>query len=201
MARILTFDEERHEYVVNGEVKPYVSEITRFIARDVYGDVAQYMLDNAADRGTRVHKATQMLDVVGDVECDEDIVPYVQAYARFVREHRPEWKLIEKSFYNTADDYCGTVDRFGILDGKQTIVDIKTSSSVQKQLYSAQLALYARGLESNDIDVDRAVVLHLKKDGTYKIVEIDQSFATDLADACLTLYKALKKKPRKKKEE
>lgn len=199
MARILTFNEDAHEYQVNGEIIPSVSEIIRFIAREVYGEVVQSVLDNAADRGTRVHKATQMLDVVHDVECDEDIVPYVQAYVQFLRDHKPKWDAIEKSFYNPECKYCGTVDRIGDLDGKKTLVDIKTSSSLQKVLYGAQLNLYRMGLKANGVEVERIVILHLTKDKGYKIVEIP--IDDEVANACLTLHNALKKKPRKKKGE
>lgn len=199
MARVLTFTEEDHTYEVNGQVIPAVSEIIRFISREVYGEVTQYVLDNAADRGTRVHKATQMLDVVHDVECDEDIVPYVQAYVQFLRDHKPSWRFIEKSMYHPELMYAGTLDRMGDIDGKKTIVDIKTSSSLQKVMYGAQLNLYRKMMEANYHDVERLCVLHLKKDGTYKLVDFD--IDDTVADACLTLHKALEKKPRKKKGE
>nr|DAV01140.1 MAG TPA: exonuclease [Bacteriophage sp.] len=199
MGRILSFNEDNHEYQVNGEVIPSVSEIIRFISREVYGDVVQSVLDTAADRGTRVHKATQMLDVVHDVECDDDIVPYVQAYVQFLRDHKPTWDAIEKSFYNPEKMYAGTVDRIGTFDEKKTLVDIKTSSSLQKILYGAQLNLYRMGLAANGIDVERLVILHLTKEKGYKIVEIPVD--DEVANACLTLHNALKKKPRKKKGE
>lgn len=197
MARILSFDESEHIYEVDGEVMPSVSEIIRFIAREVYGDVVQSVLDNAADRGTRVHKATQMLDVVGDVECDEDIVPYVTAYVQFVKEHKPKWDLIEKSMYNPVGKYCGTLDRVGMLDGKKTIVDIKTSSAIQKVLYGAQLNLYRMMAHENGIEAERLVILHLTKDKGYKLIEIP--IDNEVANACLTLHRALQKKARKKK--
>lgn len=199
MGRILSFNEDNHEYQVNGEIVPSVSEIIRFISREVYGDVVQSILDAAADRGTRVHKATQMLDVVHDVECDDDIVPYVQAYVQFLREHNPKWDHIEKSFYNPLKSYCGTVDRVGTFDGKKTLVDIKTSSSIQKTMYGAQLNLYRMGLAANEIPVERMVILHLTKDKGYKLIDIPEN--DDVANACLTLHEALKKKSRKKKGE
>lgn len=197
MARILTFREDNHEYEVDGEIIPSVSEIIRFISREVYGEVTQYILDNAADRGSRVHKATQMLDVVGDVECDEDIVPYVKAYVQFLREHKPEWELIEKSMYHPEKKFAGTLDRLGVLDGKKTIVDIKTSSAVQKVLYGAQLNLYKQMARANGHEVERIAVLHLTKDGKYKLIDFDMD--DTVADACVALHNALKKKPRKKK--
>lgn len=196
MARILTFREDNHEYEVDGEIIPSVSEIIRFISREVYGEVTQYILDNAADRGSRVHKATQMLDVVGDVECDEDIVPYVKAYVQFLRDHKPEWELIEKSMYHPEKKFAGTLDRLGVLDGKKTIVDIKTSSAVQKVLYGAQLNLYKQMARANGHEVERLVVVHLQKDGRYKLV--DFPIEDDVANACLILNSALAKKRKKK---
>ena len=74
MSRLIFYD-EGHEYQVDGERVPSVSEVLRFISREVYGDVNQYTLDNAADRGTRIHKACELLDKYGKVECDEDIAP------------------------------------------------------------------------------------------------------------------------------
>lgn len=197
MARIISFQEDDHIYEVDGEVMPSVSEIIRFIAREVYGDVVQSVLDNAADRGTRVHKATQMLDVVGDVECDEDIVPYVTAYVQFIKEHKPKWDHIEKSMFCPTGKFCGTLDRVGELDGKKTIVDIKTSSTIQKVLYGAQLNLYRMMAQENGIEVERLVILHLTKEKGYKLIEIP--IDDEVANACLTLHRALQKKVRKKK--
>ena len=92
-----------------------------------------------------------------------------------------------------------TVDRYGILDGKKTLVDIKTSSSIQKVLHGAQLKLYRMGLVANGFDVERAVILRLTKEGEHKIIESEQD--DEVAIACVTLHNALKKKPRKKKGE
>ena len=57
MARLIFYDAE-HEYTVDGVKYPSVSEILRFISREIYDDTNQYALDHAADLGTSVHKAT-----------------------------------------------------------------------------------------------------------------------------------------------
>ena len=49
----LVFLEENHRYTIDGEEVPSVSELTRFIAREVYGEVNQQILDNAAARGKK----------------------------------------------------------------------------------------------------------------------------------------------------
>lgn len=199
MARLLFINEEgQHEYTLDGEVLPSVSEVTRFLSREVYGEVTQYILENAADRGTRVHKACEALDEYGSVEADEDILPYLQAYVLFRREHKVQWEKIEYSSYSPSRKYAGTIDRYGVVDGVRCIVDLKTSSSLQKALYGAGQNLYRMMLEEQGMPVEKLFILHLQKDGSYKIVELAKDDSVALA--CLTLHNALKKKPRKRKD-
>ena len=197
MARILTFREEDHIYELDGEILPSVSEICRIIDREVYGEENQVILDNAAQRGTKVHKATEALDKYGEIECDEDILPYVQAYVKFRREHKCEWEKIEWSTYNTGLKYACTVDRSGTMDGKKILMDIKTTSSLQTVRVTAQLTLYKMALETQGFKIDECYALRLDKEGKYylKKIEPDQ----ELSNSLLYLHNALKKKPRKKK--
>ena len=193
MAHLLFFD-EGHKYTIDGEELPSVSELTRFISREIYGDVGQFNLDRAADRGTAVHKATELLDKYGTAEIDEDIAPYLQAYIAFRKEHKCEWQKIEYATHHPENLYAGTLYRVGTIDGKLVVLDIKTSSTIQKPLYTAQLNLYRKMLPD---PIEQLVILHLKKDGTYKL--IDMPIDDTLADACITMHEALKKKKRSKK--
>ena len=193
MAQLLFFD-EGHKYTLDGEELPSVSELTRFISREIYGDVGQFNLDRAADRGTAVHKATELLDKYGTVEIDEDISPYLKAYIAFRKEHKCEWQKIEYATHHPENLYAGTLDRVGTVDGKLVVLDIKTSSTIQKPLYTAQLNLYRKTLPD---PIEQLVILSLKKDGTYKLIDIP--IDDTLADACITMHEALKKKKRSKK--
>lgn len=116
MAKLLFFD-STHTYTVDGEEFPSVSEISRFASREVYGDVSQFNLDNACSRGSAVHKATEILDKYGKVECDEDIVPYIQAYVQFRKDFGiSDYAYIEKPLANEELKYAGTVDRIYKVD-------------------------------------------------------------------------------------
>ena len=194
MAQLLFFD-EGHKYTLDGEELPSVSQLTRFISREIYGDVGQFNLDRAAERGTAVHKATELLDKYGKAEIDEDIMPYLQAYICFRKEHKCEWQKIEYATHHPNNLYAGTRDRVGTVDGHLVVLDIKTSSTIQKPLYTAQLNLYRKMLPD---PIEQLVILHLKKDGTYKLIDIPIEDA--LADACVTMHEALKKKKRSKKD-
>lgn len=195
MAALLFFD-EGHRYTLDGEELPSVSELCRFLSREIYGDLCQWRLDNAAERGTKVHKACEILDKYGSVDVSDDILPYVQAYLSFRREHDVAWDKIEFAAHHPEDGYAGTVDRFGTLDGRAALVDIKSSHAVHKPLCAAQLNLYRRMLHAAGIRVDILYILHLKPDASYKLIPFEADDA--LPTALLTLHKTLKKKRRKK---
>lgn len=196
MATLLFFD-QGHKYTVDGQDLPSVSELCRFLSREIYGDINQYTLDAAADRGTRVHKATEALDLYGKVDVDDDILPYLQAYLDFRKEHQVTWEKIEYATYHPEDGYAGTIDRYGVLDGKRVIVDYKTTSVIHKPLCTATLNLYRRTMVRNGFQVDALFILQLKKDGKYRLME----FAADdeLPSALLTLHHTMEKKGRKPK--
>lgn len=200
MATLLFFDDS-HTYTVDGEPVPSVSELCRFISREVYKDIQQFRLDNAAERGSGVHKATEILDKYGKCEVTEDIEPYLRAYLAFRKDHDCQWQKIEFATHHPEKLYAGTLDRYGTVDGVPAIVDIKSCSVVDpahRTLYTAQLNLYRRMLP-DDLPVEKLYVLHLKKDATYKLWELP--IEDSLADSCLTLHTALKKRKRKKKEQ
>lgn len=197
MATLLFFG-QGHRYTLDGEELPSVSELCRFISREIYSDVQQYNIDRAAERGTAVHKATEALDKFGSVDVQDDILPYVQAYLQFRKEHTIDWQKIEWATHNPEDLYAGTIDRYGVLDGKMVILDIKTSYTIHNPLASAQLNLYRRMLEANGIEVEALYILHLKKDGTYKLKLFE--FDDKVPEAVLTLHNLLKKKNRGRKD-
>jgi hypothetical protein len=234
MARLIFFD-DTHTYTVDGEEYPSVSEISRFASREIYGEVNQFNLDNACNRGSAVHKATEILDKYGSVECAEDIENYIRAYVSFRKDFGvKDYAFIEKPLANEKDKYAGTIDRIYTIDEKFinsakdlccetiiigengkvekrkgevdlslamnsfAIIDIKSSSVVQNVLALIQLNAYKESVEVNELGIVGALfILHLEKDGNYKLINVEIN--SELFKACLTLHNALKKKKRIKK--
>ena len=197
MANLIFYDEQ-HRYTVDGEEVPSVSELTRFIAKEIYGEINQTILDNAASRGTSVHKAAEALDKYGKVEVSDEHLPYLKAYLSFLKGAKPTWEKIEWAV-NNQTLYAGTIDRYGTINGKQAIVDLKTTANIDRGhrvLYTAAQNLYRMAIEQ-DHPVEAIYILQLKKDETYKLIEIERQ--DELANACITLSQALKRRRRKKK--
>lgn len=83
--------------------------------------------------------------------------------------------------------------------GEYAIIDLKSSSVVQNVLALIQLNGYKLSTEINNLGKVAALfILHLGKDGKYKLISYE--ITPDLFMACLTLHKALQKKKRTKKE-
>ena len=193
----LIFYEKSHIYMMGGERIPCVSDLCRFLHKEIYKDAPLWQMEAAADRGTAVHRATELLDKTGTAEISEDYAPYLTAYAAFRREHEVEWELIEHADYHPEYGYAGTIDRYGKVDGILTLLDIKTTYTVYKPLCSASLNLYRLMLQARQKCVERLLILHLKKDGAYKLIKFDFDDAVPMA--LLTLHNVLKKKRRKSK--
>jgi hypothetical protein len=189
------FSEDAHIYQLDGQVIPSVSELCSPLSKSIYQEVPKWQMEAAADRGTAVHKATQQLDAAGTADIDAEYLPYLLAYMRFLQEHSVSWSLTEQPMYHKEFLFAGTPDRYGYVDGKATLVDFKTSSNVHKPLCRAQLNFYALMIFERGLPVDQMMILHLKRDGYYKIVpfEID----TSLVMALLTIYNALKSRKKK----
>ena len=189
----IDFNEYKHEYSVNGQKVPSVSEILSPLSADRYRDLNPAILQYAAERGKAVHEACEAIDYGLDPEIDPEIVGYVIAYQDFIRDYFPKWELIEQitgCFYTIGsvvcreeDDlpiYAGTLDRYGKIDGRPVVLDIKTYASLSTDAMigaSCQTVLYADALESNGYDFSDGIsryILHLKKDGKYRLVNLGE---------------------------
>lgn len=191
---ILQFFDKGHIYMLDGQRLPCVSDLCRFLHREIYKDAPLWQMEAAADQGTKVHAATEALDKTGQAEIEDEYLPYLQAYAAFRREHDVQWELIEHPDYHPVHRYAGTIDRYGTVDGFKTLLDIKTTYRVYKPLFSASLNLYRMILESRGKDVERLMILHLKKDGTYKLIKFVADDSVPMALVTLHTAMLMKKK-------
>lgn len=168
----LIFYEDFHEYVLDGVTVPSVSELLEPLRDREYSHVPPRILEEAAERGTEVHTATEMIDNGKEFEFPEEWFGYLEAYQSFLREHEVEWTATEKPLGSRKYGYAGTVDRIGKIDGASALLDIKTTSKIHDKLVIPQLTFYNLLAEENGFPgIERFFILQLKKDGTYRLRE------------------------------
>lgn len=172
----LQFDDVKHQYKVNGKVIPSVSEIIGPITYSNFR-VQQNVVDQAAHRGTMAHSTTALYDM-GALEDESSLSPdeafYLKAWRDFCHDYKPDWQYIELPL--ACRTFAGTIDRIGIIDGTITIVDIKTTSSmdrVHKVALACQIAGYWDLCQLNEIDAKycNSLGVQLKKDGSYAVYD------------------------------
>lgn len=153
------FDEATHTYTLDGVVIPSVTEICAPITCGKYPPVGA--VQQAAARGSRVHELCALydMDTLPD-EIESDLVGYVKAWAAFCRDYKPVWQYIERPLHGEIDagqPFAGTLDRIGVIDGFNRVVDIKTTSNLDrpsKVSLCCQIAGYEWLAYLNDIPID-----------------------------------------------
>lgn len=182
MTEIL-FDEKKHQYTVDGKVYPSVTEILEHLTAPGYGKVNPAILEEAKARGTAVHELTEMIDYgMPPDEIEEGLAGYALAYLRFLADYDVEWEYIEHRFYEPIMGFCGTIDRVGKIDGKDCVLDIKTTSSPstdQKIAVCCQTAAYDYGICEQHYSADNNFIpeakkryaLYLRPDGSYDLMD------------------------------
>lgn len=183
---MIEFDEKKHQYKVDGKVVPSVTEILEHITAVGYGKVNPSILEEAKERGTAVHELTEAIDLGFPPEyIDPALEGYAVAYLQFLGDYDVEWDYIEHRFYEPKMGFCGTIDRVGKIDGKDCVLDIKTTSSPsvdQKIAVVCQTAAYSLGIVDEYSPYVNRYALYLHRDGTYELFdckeyELDRDFS------------------------
>lgn len=179
---MIEFIEDTHTYLVDGVIKPSVSEIMKPLSSEYYKEINEDILNKACERGSAIHKATEDIDQDKEYEIEDKWNDYVFQYKKFKALRKPKIKSVEQQLTN--GEYCGTIDRIMEIDGDIWLIDIKTSAKINDILVAVQLGGY-KGLKGKR-KIDKYGVLHLTKTG-FKLVEI--TTREDVFNALLTIWK------------
>ena len=181
--QIVHYSDSVHTYIVGGREVPSITSLLPLLYGDTYKNVNPDTLKSAADYGTAVHKELQecidrRMEVPSyQVNCE---TPEARNYFTFVE---PIWNIkpIMTERIVVLYDPNGkpfAASRFDLLcevDGRKTLADFKTTSTIHRQLVTAQLNLYrTAAIQSGYIGEDENVglgAIHLKG-STAKFVPI-----------------------------
>ena len=141
---MLEFIEEGHKYLLDGVELPSVTQICKPITVDVAENAKPWLRDAAARRGSAIHEICADIDMGEEPDFPYKYAGYVCAYLDFKRDYglSTTWKAIELPVASAMLGVAGTIDRIVVIDGKFTLIDIKTGYTIDKALVTAQLCGY-----------------------------------------------------------
>lgn len=129
------------------------------------GKIPEHILEKAAERGTRVHRAcTAEIHNQEMWEICVDIAPYIQSFRKWYQNGK---NVIHNDlrFYCDELQLTGEVDMIYQENEENILIDIKTSQK-ESSTWKLQLSAYKYLAEKNGIPIHRLMVVQLKKDGS-----------------------------------
>lgn len=166
----LEYFDDTHTYLYDGLMLPSVTQILGVKYRNDYASVPPAVLNNAAQRGTEVHKAIENFNVSGY----DDGREAVRNFKFLQKQYGFEVLDSELPIVIFKDDFpiaCGRLDMTILMDCEIGIADIKTVSVLNKEKIAYQLNLYRIGLmQSYGVDAKFLKILHLR-DGIRKFID------------------------------
>jgi len=158
------FYKQEHKYMLDDKELPSVTTV--LAEAGMYGN--NFYTRDAALRGTAVHTACELYlhGRLDDKTMDEELVPYVEAFKKFLSMSGFTLMFSEMPLYHSVLRYAGTVDMYGEYRGKFVIVDIKSGNP--HPTHDVQIGGgYKPLLVNNKYQVDDAYKLYLRA-GDYK---------------------------------
>ena len=183
----LEFYPETHTYLYDGLMLPSVTQILGVKYKNDYASVPPAVLNNAAQRGTAVHKAIENYNNSGYDDGSEA----VRNFKFLQKQYGFEVLDSELPLVIFNDDNvpiaCGRLDMTMLMDGQTGIADIKTVSTLNKEKIAYQLNLYRIGLrQSYGVDAKFLKIIHLR-DGIRKFIDspVNEGMAWELVNEYL----------------
>lgn len=136
---------------------------------------------DAMDIGTRVHSFIEEKIKGNTLPIEDDIKNPVEEFLKFEKKHKIEWIAVEKIVCSPTHLVAGRLDAVAMVDGKVSLVDLKTSSQIDEGYY-LQTAGYQMCLEEMGIKIDQRIILRLpkKKGDGFEAVLVDTPIDEDI---------------------
>lgn len=155
-----------------GKEYPRVTEILRVAGLIDFSKVPASIMEPALKFGTAVHKATELWDkkTLDESILSEPLIPYLTAWKQFIKDYKItiEPDEMEKQFTSTKWGFKGSPDRWPIVNGKRTLIDLKSSVSMHPAT-AVQTVAYQILLEEADVKIYQRWGVQLNEQGKYKI--------------------------------
>ena len=185
---VVEYIDESHTYLVDGIILPSITQILKVKFGNKYQGISKEVLEQAAERGTRVHEAIENWYKlkVEDVSCKElRNMKFLQKQYKF--------EVIDNEvpiilFKDNKPIACGRLDLVLEENDKLGLGDIKRTSTLDKEYLAYQLNLYRIGYkQSYGIETKFLRGVHLRDDvRKYVSIPINEEMAMQLVEEYLT---------------
>jgi len=168
------FDAEKHLYFIDGVNVPSFSEIAEANGLFNYSAVSEEVMQASGQFGSAAHKACQLWDLeqLDEESLSEPLIPYLDGWKKFRSEFGvviyPQW--IETPMFSLKYRFGTTPDRIVSIGNKMTVLEIKTTTTIQKAI-AVQTAAQKLAFEENYGSIKQRLAVQLVGDGKYKIHE------------------------------
>ena len=168
---VLEYYDESHMYFVDGVIVPSITTLLKKRFGNKYAGISKETLNRAAERGTAVHEAIELMVKDG---IDSDL-PEVRNFRFLQRQYGFEVAGSEMPVILFKDDEpiaAGRFDLMLIMNGVVGGADIKRTSTLDKEYVACQLNLYRIAVrQSYGIEWDFLRAIHLREN-VRKFIEI-----------------------------
>ncbi len=140
------FFKQKYGYEIDGMWLPRVTAVTSMVSKTNFLALSRFEgFQASTDWGTLVHSAIEHLLKGEKTIIDPRIVPSVEIFKAWQKEHSLEienpQEHIEKRVFDKENCYAGTVDLIAKVDGRLGLIDLKTGSLIREE-HSLQTAAY-----------------------------------------------------------
>ena len=120
------------------------SDLTDDDAFDYLKRAHQRIKDKAADLGSEVHRFVESINLGKPVPTwPLPVRARMRAFEQFITEVAPVMEAAEFKCYSRTHGFAGTCDMMAYIDGRLSVIDLKTSRSIWPEA-ALQVAAYAR---------------------------------------------------------
>ena len=191
----LVFHEENHTYWIGKNKLPSVTTVMKPLSSATYDGIDRAVIAKAAEKGTSVHQTIENYICFGIEDINPDYKAYFDEFLAFWSEIQPIPIATEMKLYHKFLMYAGTGDLLCEIGGKVVLIDYKTTAQLNPMLTRVQLEAYDKAIESHGLKVDGKAILHLRKDGTYRLEwhQTDDAEAWSVFGALLTVGQYISK--------
>lgn len=185
----IEFEPITHTYKVDGKVLPSVTQVLESVGISDYSMVPKNFLEAAQQLGTDVHRLLELYDK-GTLDydtVDDYIAPYLPSWVDFLDTTGAKIIEIEQKVYCERYQYVGTLDRVLEIDGRLSILDIKTG--MKSPGHAIQTSAYVQAYNKDRRKKFDRYTWYIDKKHQWKIVKNDNPNDINIFLAALAVCK------------